>query len=201
MALAETARDRARIAEELREEARALLADTGLYALLSGGFGDTTVTGSAGYDLMVWRQLDLNVACEPERRSDWLRLAATFAEALEGKGLSLEGAQFHNGYLTPNTTGPGLYWSFSFAGFDGNPWKIDIWAWEPFDHAVRQARDANLRADLSLADRDLILRLKHEARAREHYYGLVVSAQDIYDFVIARAGTSLAQLEAWKGLA
>jgi hypothetical protein len=66
---------------------------------------------------------------------------------------------------------------------------------------VRQARDANLRADLTLADRDLILKLKHEARGRYAYYGVIVSANDIYDFVIAKGGKTLDQLEAWKGIA
>lgn len=200
MAGDEGARDRARLAHELHEEARTLLVETGLLSLLESQFGDTTVTGSAGYDLMVWRQLDLHVACDYERRGDWLQLAARLSEMLDAKGLTLESALFHNGYLTPNTTGAGLYWSFTFADFAGNPWKVDIWAWEPFDHAVRQARDANLRADLTLADRDLILKLKHEARGRYAYYGVIVSANDIYDFVIAKGGKTLEQLEAWKGI-
>ncbi len=201
MAGDEAAQERARLASDLQDEARTLLVESGLLALLEASFGSPTVTGSAGYDLMVWRQLDLHVACEYERRGDWLRLAAKLAETLDAKGLTLESALFHNGYLTPNTTGAGLYWSFTLADFAGNPWKVDIWAWEPFDHAVRQARDANLRADLSLADRDLILKLKHEARERYAYYGVIVSANDIYDFVIAKAGQTLEELEVWKGIA
>ena len=64
----------------------------------------------------------------------------------------------------------------------------------------RQARDANLRADLDRCDRDLILRLKHEARERPGYYGVMVGSLDIYQFAIAGAGETLDDLERWKGL-
>ena len=48
---------RAETARALREEARLLLTETGLFALLQDRFGEPTVTGSAGYDLMVWRDI------------------------------------------------------------------------------------------------------------------------------------------------
>ena len=63
---------------------------------------------------------------------------------------------------------------------------------------MRQARDFSLRTDLQACDRDLILRLKTEARERSNYYGVIVTAWDIYQFVIAGAGTSLSALEMWK---
>lgn len=198
---ADLALERARLAEELREEARTLLIETGLLDFLQTRFGDVTVTGSAGYDLMVWRQLDLHVACDYERLGEWLQMAGEFAKLFDGKGLTLESAHFHNGYVAPSTLGTGLYWGLGFNDFAGNPWKVEIWAWEPFDHAVRQARDANLRADLSTADRDLILSLKHEARAREAELGGLISSFDIYEFVIAGAGSTLDELLVWKGLA
>jgi len=74
----------------------------------------------------------------------------------------------------------------------------DIWGWEPLDFQVRLSRDDNLRVDLARADRDLILRLKAEARARPGYYGVTISAFDIYQFAIANAGTTLRELEDWK---
>lgn len=107
-------------------------------------------------------------------------------------------AHYLNDYVDPHPLGAGLYWGIEFHDAAGNPWKCDIWGWDPFDFAVRQARDANLRADLSTADRELILRLKHEARAREGYYGIIVTGFDIYEFAIAGAGETLEELEAWK---
>ncbi len=191
---------RAEIAKELRAEARLLLVESGLLELFITRFGEAEVTGSAGYDLMVWRDLDLHVPCEAERWEGWAGLGVEIAQLLASRGLMLHKAQYLNDYAEPHPLGAGLYWGLEFKDFADNPWKCDIWGWEPFDFAVRQARDANLRADLSACDRDLILRLKHEARARPGYYGVMVGSFDIYQFALAGAGETLDELERWKGL-
>ena len=194
------AEERARIAEDLRAEARTLLIESGLLGLLQRKFGEATVTGSAGYDLMVWRDIDIHLPCEGERFVEWAGLAAEIARQLDQCGLKLHRASFRNDYVDPHALDAGLYWGLEFADFADNHWKCDIWGWEPFDYAVRQARDANLRADLTACDRDLILRLKHEARDREGYYGVMVESVDIYQFAVAGAGETLDELERWKGL-
>lgn len=194
------AEERAHIAEELRAEARLLLVESGLLQLLNDRFGEAMVTGSAGYDLMVWRDIDIHMPCEGERWQDWARLGPEIADQLASRGLTLHKANFLNDYVDPHPLGAGLYWGIELRDFADNPWKCDLWGWEPFDFAVRQARDANLRADLQRADRDLILRLKHEARERPDYYGIMVGSFDIYQFAIAEAGETLDELERWKGL-
>ncbi|MDB5539100.1 MAG: hypothetical protein JWQ89_827 [Devosia sp.] len=192
--------ERARLAAELRAETRDLLVETGLLDLLNARFGEAEVTGSASYDLMVWRDIDIHMPCESERWAEWAGLGADIALQLNSAGLMLHKASFLNDYVDPHTLGAGLYWGIEFRDFSGNEWKCDIWGWEPFDFAVRQARDANLRADLQRADRDLILRLKHEARERPGYYGVMVGSFDIYQFALAGAGETLDELERWKGL-
>lgn len=189
---------RAAWAAKLRQEAAALLAGTGLLDLLLSRFGEAVVTGSAGYDLMVWRDIDIHMPIEAEAWAGWANLGGEIAARLAAAGLALHKAQFLNDYVDPHPLGAGLYWGIEFRDAAGNPWKCNIWGWDPFDFAVRQARDANLRADLSTADRDLILRLKHEARTREGYYGAIVSSFDIYQFAIDGAGQTLDELEAWK---
>ena len=195
MASAET---RAATAEQLRGEAHQLLADSGLFTLLQDRFGDPWVTGSAGYDLMVWRHIDIHLAIEATQLGQWIGFGADIAAQLEQVGLGLPRANFANGYIDPGPLGHGLYWGLFFNDFAGQPWQVDIWGWDPFDYAVRQARDFTLRTDLAAADRDLILRLKSEARLRSNYYGNIVTAFDIYQFVIAKAGDSLSALEKWK---
>ena len=194
------AEERRRLAAELRAEARNVLVETGLLELLNARFGEAVVTGSAGYDLMVWRDIDIHMPCEAERWAEWAGLAADIAIQFDRAGLQLHKASFLNDYVDPHPLGAGLYWGIEFKDFAGNEWKCDIWGWEPFDFAVRQARDANLRADLTNADRDLILRLKHEARSRPGYYGVMVEGFDIYQFALAGAGETLDELEVWKGL-
>ncbi len=186
-------------ADHLRGEARDILEATGLVDLLTARFGEATVTGSAGYDLMVWRDIDIHLPVAAERWIDWMALGAELATALEGAGLVLHKANYLNDYVDPHPLGAGLHWGLEFNDANANPWTCGIWGWDPFDFAVRQARDSNLRADLGEADRDLILRLKTEARARFDYYGTIVTPFDIYRFAIARAGDSLDALEKWKG--
>ena len=189
---------RAETARQLREEVRQVLAETGLFALLADRWGEPTVTGSAGYDLMVWRDIDIHLAVEADRWAEWLAFAQDLSAQLESVGLALYKATYTNDWLDPQAPGHGLCWSIEFKDFAGNPWKLDIWGWDPFDYAVRQARDFSLRTDLAAANRDLILRLKTEARDRENYYGVRVTSWDIYQFVIQKAGESLSALEMWK---
>lgn len=189
---------RAEIAANLRAEAGNLLAGSGLYHLLQSRFGEAVVTGSAGYDLMVWRDIDIHMPVEAEAWAEWANLGAEIAALFASRGLTLHRAQYLNDYVDPHPQGAGLYWGIEFRDGSDNAWKCDIWGWDPFDFAVRQARDASLRADLSTADRDLILRLKHEARAREGYHGTAVTSFDIYQFAIEKAGETLEDLEEWK---
>lgn len=190
--------ERAATAKSLRGEVRQVLGDTGLFALLDRRWGQPQVTGSAGYDLMVWRDINLHMAVEPDRWVEWLGFAREVSDQLESVGLSLASARYINSYVEPHGRGSGLNWLFGFKDFAGEAWSLDIWGWDPFDYAVRQAREFTLRTDLSACDRDLILRLKTEARARPHYYGVRLSAIDVYEFAIAKAGTSLSDLERWK---
>ena len=189
---------RAATASQLRAEAHALLANSGLFALLQRSFGDPTVTGSAGYDLMVWRDIDIHLAVEADRWRDWMAFGGSLAKLFNDNGMPLHRATYLNDWVDPHPLGAGLCWGLEFKDKSGNPWQVDIWGWDPFDYAVRQARDFSLRTDLAACDRDLILRLKTEARARDNYYGVRVSSFDIYNFCIAGAGNSLSGLEMWK---
>ena len=189
---------RAETARSLRDEARQVLSETGLFALLQERFGEPTVTGSAGYDLMVWRDIDIHLAFDGDRWTEWLAFGVELATHFNDIGLGLPRASYLNSYIEPNPMGAGLSWTLGFNDFAGNPWEIGIWGWDPFDYAVRQARDFSLRTDLSACDRDLILRLKTEARERTNYYGSRITGWDIYQFAIQKGGDSLSALEKWK---
>lgn len=195
-----SAQARAETARTLLVEAGTLLRESGLHKLLLERFGRVKITGSAGYDLMVWRDIDIHMPVEAGQWADWAYLASEIARQLQDVGLVLHKASYINDYVDPHPLGAGLYWGIEFRDFAGNPWKCDLWGWDPFDFEIRDSRDTNLRLDLAGADRDLILRLKTEARERDNYYGVVVSSYDIYQFAIAHAGETLEDLEAWKGL-
>jgi hypothetical protein len=194
-----TPETRGMTARVLHDDAHKLLIESGLFGLLERAFGDPMVAGSAGYDLMVWRQIDLWVPFETERASEFVgfghELVTMFAEAK----LKLPRASFFNAYLSPHPIGAGFNWHLDFTDTGARPWIVDLWAFDPFDYAARQARDFAFRTDLVVANRDLILKLKSEARERgPDYYGNRISAWDIYRFVLAGAGDSLSTLEMWK---
>lgn len=185
------------IADELQAEAAQLLRVTQLVELLRDRFGDAMLTGSAAYNLMVWRDLDIHMKIEAHRWVDWMELGRTIAARLRDAGFVVHRASYLNDYVDPHPLGAGLYWGFEFRDKQQNVWNADFWGWDPFDYAVRQARDDNFRADLLQADRALILSLKTEARDL-NAYGQGILSYDIYQFVLAGGGTTIEELEAWK---
>lgn len=194
-----SAETRAMTARVLHDDAHRMLLETGLFALFDRAFGEPMVSGSAGYDLMIRRQIDVWVPFEPERASEFVGFGHEIVTLFADAGLSFPRASYLNAYLEPQPIGVGFCWQLQFADAEGHAWQVDLWAFEPFDYAVRQARDFALRADLLSLDRDLILRLKTEARERgADYYGPRVSAWDVYQFVRAAAGDSLSGLDIWK---
>jgi hypothetical protein len=184
-------------ADALQGEARNVLERLDLLTFLSQRFGTVAPTGSFAYGLMVWRDMDIHMPVAPERRLEWMRMGPELAERLEVSGMRLHKGHYLDDYVDPHPLGAGLYWGIEFRDHLDRAWKADLWGWAPDDFARRQARDAALMADLARADRDLILRLKTQARERPDYYGRVVGSFDIYQFAIAAAGTSLDELEAW----
>jgi hypothetical protein len=192
--------ERAEVARALREEAYSLLSETRFFELLTRSFVDANpiVTGSASYDLMVWRDIDIHMSLGADRYRDWMKFGGTLLHFFDAMEMPLHEAGFSNNWVETNPDDAGLGWSLKFSDAYGNPWTLDLWAWDPFDYAVRQARDFSLKTDLNDCERDLILRLKTEARMRDNYYGIRVSGYDIYQFAIAKAGDSLSALEKWK---
>jgi hypothetical protein len=197
--LATTPQTRAMTARVLQDDTHKMLLDTGLFPLLEQAFGGPMVAGSAGYDLMVYRQVDIWMPFEPERASEFAGFIHELVTLFEGAKCSLSKASYLNAYVNEHPVGQGFNWRLDFIDATNRGWTADLWAFEPFDYAARQARDFAFRADLLGSDRDLILRLKSEARERgQGYYGTRVSAWDIYQFVLAGGGDSLSTLEIWK---
>lgn len=184
-------------ADALQIEAREVLARLDILALFAERFGAVAPTGSFAYGLMVWRDMDIHMPAAPERRLEWMRMGPELADRLEAAGMRLHKGHYLDDYVDPHPLGAGLYWGIAFRDHMDRAWKADLWGWAPDDFERRQARDAALMAELARADRDLILRLKTQARERPDYYGKVVGSFDIYQFAIARAGASLDELEAW----
>jgi GNAT superfamily N-acetyltransferase len=192
-----TRSERAETAHTLLERANRLLDETNLLGLLRSHFGEVVVTGSAGYDLMVWPDIDIHMPVAESRNGEYATLGGEISARLAATGIRLHKAQFLDDHVDPHPLGAGLYWGLEFYDRSGTRWKCDLWGWEPADFRRRQERDRTLREELAKADRDLILRLKTEARERPNFYGVVVGSFDLYRFAIAKAGTTLDELVDW----
>ena len=128
-----------------------------------------------------------------------MAFGAKLVTLFDAIGMPLHEATYINDWVDPHPLGPGLYWGIKFKDGNGNPWKLDIWGWDPFDYAVRQARDYHAQ------DRPQRLRPRPDPAAQDrsprratNYYGVRVTSFDIYQFAIAKAGDSLSALEKWK---
>lgn len=186
-------------AAELREAAEALLTRTGLIDLLAERVGPPVVVGSVALDLMSWPDIDIHIPLAYPNRWRMPDMIPDLYRRLETAGLAVHRVQLLDDYIDPHPLGAGLYCGVQLVERTSavRAWKCDIWGWEPDDFVRRQMNWDTLVANLAGADRDLILRLKDEARAKPGLYGERVTSMDLYLFAIARAGTALGELEAF----
>lgn len=133
-----------------------------------------------------------------DQRLAYAALLPDIGRRLEAAGMRFHEAQFLEDYVDRHPLGAGLYWGIQFRDQKGRPWKADLWGRAPDDFERRHTDDRALAEALRGADRELMLRLKTEARAGPGYYGPVVGSMDIYRFALAKAGRELDALEAWK---
>ena len=77
-----SAEQRAQVAQSLKQEAALLLHRSGLFRLLEERFGKVRIAGSAGYDLMVRRDIDIHVPVELSAWAEWAYLLAEIARPL-----------------------------------------------------------------------------------------------------------------------
>ena len=73
-------------------------------------------------------------------------------------------------------------------------WKLDLWGWAPADYERKLAEFDALKQALGGVDRARLLALKHEAQRHPGFRDSVTS-HDVYQFVLAGAGTFSELLE------
>lgn len=188
------AADAEALAAALRAEATELLDETGLTSLLSTRFGECAVVGSYALDLMSWRDLDLCMPVEPEELRRFVEILPLVHRAFAAHGRTLFRAVFNDEHARPRGDyGSGYYWGLRAATPDGGDWKLDLWGWDGETYARKLGEVEALKRDLAGADRALVLALKHEAQRLPGFRDTITS-YDVYRFVLAGAGTTLAEL-------
>ena len=103
---------------------------------------------------------------------------------------------FHDEYRRPDSFyGHGLYAGLRILPPSGTPiWKVDLWSWDEAAFAEKIRNHQTLAAALAHADRDLVLRIKDAAAGRPSYRDTITSV-DVYNFVLAGAGSTLADFD------
>ncbi len=161
--------------------------------LLEHHFGHTEIAGSVALDLMVVPDIDLYTRLAPTEAHKLYELVSKLATQLERQGFTLARTAVNNECALPDPAfpdTPGLYGGFTFVGGTAQrTWKLDFWGWNSSQYEARQAAHNELHEKLKNANRELILRLKDAPG-----YGETFFSMDVYTFVLAKAGKTLADL-------
>jgi hypothetical protein len=192
-AVTTAAEERRRRQETLQAEAEFVVDDLSLPALL-GEVGQVHRVGSSQLGLMVWRDIDVTVACPRlDERSVTavgarLGIHSNVREVIFRK----ETGRFN---LSPHYP-DGLYLRLSYRQPERQEWNLDIWFVDEPDRQPDLAHVQSLPARLTYESRDAILLIK-EAWARRPEYGSSVSSYDIYTAVLDHGVTTGEAFAEW----
>ncbi|MGD0110795.1 MAG: hypothetical protein ABSD48_02920 [Armatimonadota bacterium] len=177
----------------LRSEADAMLAASGIGAILAGA--GYTAVGSYAMRTMTRRDLDFEHAEEPDWARHWevgtqlagtrwcvrLRCTDVYKEAWQGYGLYWEVR-----VVDPVREGPAK-------PDDPSVWNLDLWTARAHEFAPTRALRAAWMSAMTEEARSCILALK-EILCREPKYGRSLTAMHIYEAVLGRGNTDLSEL-------
>lgn len=163
----------------LQHDADALLTNLDLVALLRQA-GDPVQVGSSVMGLMVWRDIDFNVLCEPntaERAMDSLRPLLTHPY--------IHKLRYSNemGRFTASGKDEGYYCGLHAVTDTNERWKIDVWFLPAAVPRPEIALLQSLPHQLTTETRLAILWLK-DVWHRLPMYRYGISGLDIYDAVL-----------------
>ena len=159
----------------LQSEAAAVIMDLKLLDIL-GSVGATHLVGSVASGLMVWRDIDVTVACD---RLELSSVAAVAARLLEHP--HVRGVQIRDD-TGPWNEDPSTYPDGLFIGVDyrtDEPWELDIWFVDEPDRQPDLRHVAWLHERLTDETRAVILELKQHLFATPGY-----SSFGIYEAVL-----------------
>lgn len=181
--------DLTKLQDELQAEAQQLIEKLGLIKLLSK-YGAPTIVGSTALGLLVWRDLDIEVAVDKFSREYISEIAAILinSQTYRVDITFIDNLDKHNPYNPI-----GLYLGMKY--FDSTPtkveennidktWKIDIWFLTP-DNLQGKATTENLKNQLTNDNRKYILEIKNIV-THNPLYRKEIRSMDIYTAVLEK---------------
>ena len=178
-------------AEDLRNDAEALLVGEGLLAMLEST-GPTRVVGSYALDLMTSPDIDFSVQLPHE-----LDIPTFFdlGRRIVGR-FEVAKMQFDNAFIQPiGSFDHGLYWGVRLAHLD-RKWKLDIWGFGEDAYVAKLREFEDLAARLARADRNTILRIK-DAVCRRAEFGIKLTSWHVYEAITRHGVASVEEFDSW----
>lgn len=176
----------------LREEASNLLHKEGLLTLLER-YGTTRVIGSYTLDTMTWRDIDISIKLPDEQDVTlFFEIGRKIANKFQVTKMS------YSNHFIRNFPGfdHGLYWG-TLLLYKEHQWKIDLWGYGEIEFNTHMADFDALHKEVQRADRDVILRIKHEISQRPDYRGDVYNSMAVYQAVLTDKVTTVEEFYQW----
>lgn len=178
--------------KELKKDADKILKDWKLLDFLSN-YGQTYIVGSVALDLMVWRDIDLEVVSNNVPTKENASEIAKYLFSIKGvrKVTPIDYRRTNvsydntNGQYKPN----GLYVGAEYIDENGNSWKVDVW-YLTKDSANSKNKTDEILSKLNDENRKKIIDIKSQVYDNPNYRRNVTSV-DIYEAVLEKGINNL----------
>ena len=176
----------------LQAESRAVLADLDLMTMLRSA-GHPVQIGSSVLGLMVWRDIDIHVYCDPVSAD--LAFETVRPLASHPCITKLRYANW-SGPFSIATLPDGYYWGIRYRTDVGVEWKIDVWFLPSTAGRTEETHMQHIRERLTQESLLAILWIK-DVWHRLPTYRHAVTSMDIYDAVLEHGVRTAAEFEAY----
>jgi len=182
--------------KKLKVEADKLLSEWKLLDFLSK-YGETYIVGSVVLDLMVWRDIDIEVIAENTPIKGEALEIAKYLFSINGvrKVSPIDYRSRNINYsdtVKPNKPN-GLYVGAEYIDEGGNSWKIDVW-YLTKNSANSKTKTDEILSKLDDANRKIIIDIKSQIYDNPNYRKNVTSV-DVYEAVLDKNVTNFPEFK------
>lgn len=170
----------------LKSEIDYIIKQTGFIKILSK-YGKPKIVGSYAYNLMTWRDFDIDLSMDNTNAEKIYSLIKEVALSCNPDKL-----QIHNHLIKAVRERPKGIW----VGIYFNNWKIDLWLLTTKEFKNNHLKFINLQKMLENADKDKIMEIKSKIYNHPEYHK-TFSSVDIYEAVANYNVKSINEFEKW----
>lgn len=171
----------------MKQEADNKLSETKILEALSN-YGEAYITGSYALDLMVRKEMDVNIALDKPTNETVIEILDDVMRLLSP--ISLD---YRNRTLPETKIRIDGHWIFAKC-LDG--WKFDIWVIGREEHEKQMKMFDELESRITDANRATIMEIKQQAQQDEEI-SKTYTGQSVYDAVLDNGITSFAEYKGY----